>query len=115
MNEYMNDEELMQFILDVEKNNLVDAPPEMTEKIFEKIDKRSQILEYRKFRNKVIAAVAAILIFTLVTPAWLMSGNEASSPFWQQSHEVAELAEAKMFSGLKDMHYINKLMNRKEE
>lgn len=66
-NDYMSDEDLLKFISEVEED-LVAAPPEMKEKVFDRIDKKSQILEYKRFRNRVVAAVAAIVISVSFMP-----------------------------------------------
>lgn len=68
MREYMSDEELLMFISDIEENDLVKAPPEIENKVFERIDKKNQLVEYRRFRNKVIAAVASIVVLTAFVP-----------------------------------------------
>lgn len=68
MNKYMTNEELLDFISNIEENELVKAPPQIEEKIFARIDRHRQIVEYKKFRNRVIASVAAILIVISFVP-----------------------------------------------
>lgn len=71
MNGYMTDEELLKLISDVEENDIVEAPPQLAEKVIEKVNKKNRVLEYRRFRNRVIASVAAILVVTISGPKWL--------------------------------------------
>ena len=57
MNEYnyLSDNELERLIADIEENDIVKAPPHFKQEIIERIDKRKQIIEYKRFRNRVIA------------------------------------------------------------
>ena len=59
MNEYnyLSDNELERLIADIEENDIVKAPPHFKQEIIERIDKRKQIIEYKRFRNRVIASV----------------------------------------------------------
>lgn len=68
--EYLSDEELNNLILDIEENNLVDAPSYIQSNIIEIINNNAnkRIAEYRRFRNQVIAAVAAILVIIPFAP-----------------------------------------------
>lgn len=70
MKGYLSDEELTSFISDIEENELVSAPPFVKEKVFNEIDKVKQIAEYNRYRNKVIAGVAAAIVMTSFLPKW---------------------------------------------
>lgn len=70
MNEYLSDEELKSFISHIEEKELVSAPPFVKEKVFNEIDKVKQIAEYRRYKNKVIAGVAAVIILSSFLPKW---------------------------------------------
>lgn len=115
MKEYLSDEELLQFIADIEECDLVEAPPDIAEKVLDKIDKKDQIIEYRKFRNRVIAAVACILVLTVVVPEWIKLRPEISAPALMKNEEKVDLAGSKIFGGLCDTHYISDFMNGREE
>lgn len=115
MKEYLNDEDLLQFIADIEKCDLVEAPPDIAEKVLDKIDKKDQIIEYRKFRNRVIAAVACILVFTMVAPDWIKLKPEILTLELMKNEEKVDLAGSKIFGGLCDTHYISDFMNGREE
>lgn len=115
MNEYMNDEELLQFIADIEKNDIVKAPPMIAEMVFEKIDNKDRIIEYKKFRNRVIAAVACILVITVVVPEWIKFSPEVTASYFPQNEKKVDLVDSKIFGGLGDTHYISEFMNGREE
>ena len=86
MNEYMTDEELLELISDIEECNLVKAPPEIEEKVFDKIDKKKQIIEYKRFRNRVILAVAAAVIIISIPFEMIVD-----VPDFTGSHYVSDL------------------------
>ena len=94
MNNYMTDEELLNFIADIEENELVNAPPQIEEKVFVSIDRHHQIVEYKKFRNRVIASVAAILIVISFVPERIKPMPEIVTHSWGDllnSHFVSDL------------------------
>lgn len=101
MSEYMTDEELLQFINDVEMHDIVDAPPGLTDAVIDKINKKDKLIEYKRFRNRVIAAVAAILIITISAPnsiAYISKGMEKLSygdSFMRQSYYISDLLNRK--------------------
>lgn len=103
MNKYMTDEELEKFILDIEEHEIVKAPPQLLDNVFEEIDNRNKIVEYRKFRNRVIVSVAAILVITAFAPSWtkLMRENVYSS-----SETISDLSKS---------YYISNFFNGNEE
>jgi len=70
MNDYMTDDELEKFISEVEKNDLVKAPSYIEKKVFDEIDKVKQIAEYKRFRNRVMVSIAAIIVFSSLMPLW---------------------------------------------
>lgn len=115
MNEYLSDEELLQYIAGIEKCDLVDAPHGITEKVLDKIYKKDQIVEYRKFRNKVIAAVACILVLTVIVPEWIKFRSGISASELIKNEEKVDLAGSQIFGGLCDTHYISDFMNGREE
>lgn len=69
---YLSDEELTALIMDVEQNDLVAAPPSLRGQIVDTIDtlekKKSQIVEFKRFKAKIIASVAVVILFVLVGP-----------------------------------------------
>lgn len=71
MNEYMTDDELSKLIADVEEHEIVKAPPGMADAVLDKVAKRSKIIEYKRFRNRVIASVAAALVIIATVPGWM--------------------------------------------
>ena len=109
MSEYMTDEELMKFISDIEENDYVKAPPDIRKKVFEKIDTQNQILEYKRFRNRVIAAVAAIIIFTAVVP----SGSIFAGKSKEDSQQI--LHNTNIISEYTNGHFFSELLHGKEE
>lgn len=115
MRDYMNDEELMQFILDIENNELVDAPPTIAENVFEKIDKKNQIVEYKRFRNRVITAIACIWMLVVIIPAFVKLRPSGMTTYYRQSEERIDLADSKIFGRLCDTHYMSDLFNGREE
>jgi len=111
---YMTDEELLNFISDIEENDLVAAPPQMDIKVLERLDRKNQIIEYRRFRNRVVVSVAAILVITSLVPVWArMTPNNVSFrlPRLEYSHKY----EISIFSDLGDSHYISDFFNRRED
>lgn len=115
MKEYLSDAELLQFVADIEKCDLVEAPPGIAEKVLDKIDKKDQIIEYKKFRNRVIAAVACILVLTVVVPELIKLRPEILSSELIKNEEKVDLAGTQIFGGLCDTHYISDFMNGREE
>lgn len=109
MNEYMTDEELIKFISGIEENDCVKAPPEIKEKVFEKIDVKNQILEYKRFRNRVIAAVAAILIFTAIIPSGRIFAAKAKDDRQLKLHGTS------IVSDYTNGHLFSELLHGKEE
>lgn len=115
MNEYLNDEELLQFIADIEKSDLVEAPPMITEKVFEKIDKKNQIIEYKKFRNRVIAAVACVLVIAVIGPEWIKLSPKITTVYSEKNEKQFDLADSQIFGGLCGTHYISDFFEGREE
>lgn len=123
MNEYMTDEELNQFISNIEENDLVEAPPEMETKVFNKINKKSQIIEYKRFRNRVVAAVAAILIIPTVAPMWegIIPKSIIRMTYDVDAYIELENNRQSEINGMRGMeitvnsHYISDLLNGSEE
>lgn len=69
--EYLTDEELNSLIADVEQNDLVAAPPNILGSILEELPQNNasdKIVEFRRFRMRVIAAVAAVVAFVMIVP-----------------------------------------------
>ena len=110
MNEYMSDEELLKFIEDVENNDLVEAPLGIADNVFKRLDKKSKIAEYRQFRNRVIASVAAVIILATLLPEYSVRISA------MQQHSVFEehRSNDEMFRAFRDSHYISDFL-RKEE
>jgi len=81
--EYLSDEELNNLIMDVEQNDMVTAPPNIQGSILEELDElvrysvelpqKSQgdkVVEFRRYRLRVIAAVAAVVAFVMIVPGF---------------------------------------------
>lgn len=109
MNEYMTDEELLKLINDVESSDIVKAPPEMVDKVFNKIDKKNQLIEYKRFRNRVIASVAAIIVVTMFTfenPLFIKENMHIYS---------IETEDIQLSVNFRNSHYIRDFFNESEE
>lgn len=105
MNDYMTDEELFKFISDIEECDLVNAPPEIEQKVFDKIDKKAQILEYKRFRNRVIIAVAAAVAIVSIPYEKIIDLS---------GYEYVRLSEYDegIIDSLANRHYISDLLNK---
>lgn len=108
MNKYMTDEELLQYISDIEECNLVEAPPHIVDKVLDKVDKRAQLIEYRRFRNKVIASVAAILVIASFAP-------EGVKLFSEKAYIHFEMPNTHLLSNIGNSYYISDFLNEREE
>ena len=123
MNEYMTDEELQKLISDIEENNLVKAPPEIETKVFNKIHRNKQIIEYRRFKNRVITAVAAILIITAFSPTlegfipevFLQTTYNKDVYTKLENNTLNEILGVKMLGDIANSRYISDLLNEREE
>lgn len=125
MNEYLTDEELLKLISDIEENDLVQAPPQMAESVFKRIDKKNQILEYRRFRNRVILAVASILVLVTLAPVWeqLVPQSMSQSPWGTENVIENNMDEtttdrvdsSRSFVEFVNGHYISDILNGSEE
>lgn len=113
MKEYMTDIELLDFISDIENKDLVKAPPGLSEAVLERIDKRSQIIEYKRFRNKVIAGVAAILILVPVGPGLLRLIPENKPDFIYNG--FFKIQDTEFFDDFGQSHYISDFLNGRED
>lgn len=108
MNKYMTDEELLQYISDIEECDLVKAPPHIVDKVLDKVDKKTQLIEYRRFRNKVIASVAAILVIASFAP-------EGVKLFSEKMYIHFEMPNTYLFSNIGNSYYISDFLNEREE
>lgn len=123
MNEYMTDEELLKLISDIEENNLVKAPPEIETKVLSKIHRNKQIIEYRRFKNRVITAVAAILIITVFAPTLesiipekiILTSYDTDVYTKIENNTLNEIFGVKMLGDIANSHYISDLLNEREE
>lgn len=124
MKEYMTDDELLNLINDIEEHDIVQAPPRLSKEIIYKIEKKNKIIEYKRFRNRVITSVAAILIVTISAPC---STNYISENIENLSHyenvlnykntkdKLMDTTQNQMFINFEESHYISDLLNRKED
>lgn len=105
MNKYMTDEELFKFISDIEECDLVNAPPEIEQKVFDTIDKKKQIIEYKRFRNRVIIAVAAAVAIVSIPYEKIIESA---------GYEYVSLSEYDegIISSLAGGHYISDLLKK---
>lgn len=102
MSQYMTDEELLDLISDVEENNLVAAPPQLAEKVIEKINKKNNVLEYKRFRNRVIVSVAALLAVTINGPKWIAGGQ-------------FDIGRLHLLGDFENSYYISEFLNARED
>ena len=124
MSEYMTDEELLQFINDVEQHDIVEAPPGLCEKVIGNINNKNRLIEYKKFRNRVIVSVAALLIITINAPYLTsfisenllkISYNENILSDEKEEDFKTDSTQTQMFEELGQSYYISNLLHRKEE
>lgn len=110
---YLSDDELSRLIADIEENDMVKAPPHFAQEIIDRIDKRKQIIEYKRFRNRVIASVAAIIVLSVVTPSikQMMPANISTVI----AENNLDLRGQRLLSNFGNTHYISDLLNRRED
>lgn len=105
--EYINDEELMKLISDIETNDMVVAPPSIKEEVLSKVDHNKKVIEYKKFRNKVILAVAAILLISIFMPK--------EFPGITSNNNDQFIVKSEILKDFGNSHYISDLLNGREE
>ncbi len=68
--EYLTPDELKQLIAEVENTDMMAAPPDMMENVFEKLaeERRDKKKEYRSFCFRVWSSVAAALLIVFLIP-----------------------------------------------
>ncbi len=68
--EYLTPDELEQLIAEVENTDMMAAPPDMMENVFEKLaaERRDKKKEYRSFCFRVWSSVAAALLIVFLIP-----------------------------------------------
>lgn len=76
--EYLTDTELESLILEVEQNELVSAPPNLQDQILEVLDQeakaleeqkvRDKIIEFKRYRFRVMTTVAAAVLAVFLLP-----------------------------------------------
>ena len=76
--EYLTDTELESLILEVEQNELVSAPPNLQDQILEVLDQeakaleernaRDKVIEYKRYRFRVMTTVAAAVLVVFLLP-----------------------------------------------
>ena len=76
--EYLTDTELESLILEVEQNELVSAPPNLQDQILEVLDQeakaleeqkaRDKIIEFKRYRFRVMTTVAAAVLIVFLLP-----------------------------------------------
>ena len=76
--EYLTDTELESLILEVEQNELVPAPPNLQDQILEVLDQeakaleeqkvRDKIIEFKRYRFRVMTTVAAAVLAVFLLP-----------------------------------------------
>lgn len=67
-NEYLSDEELNQLICEIEKNELVMAPPDFAESVLESIKPKNNKKEFTTYCFRVLASVAAAIVLLFLMP-----------------------------------------------
>lgn len=112
--EYLTDEELSALIEDVEQHDMVTAPPALRGAIVDAIEslekKHDKVVEFRRFRARVIAAVAAIVIFVMIMPELSGVIPERETNIKENTH--VEYQEKENFN-LSESHVISSLINRR--
>ena len=76
--EYLTDTELESLILEIEQNELVSAPPNLQDQILEVLDQeakaleeqkvRDKIIEFKRYRFRVMTTVAAAVLAVFLLP-----------------------------------------------
>lgn len=76
--EYLTDEELESLMQEIEQNELVSAPPDLQDQILEVLaqqakapaerNARDKIIEYKRFRFRVMTTVAAAVLAVFLLP-----------------------------------------------
>lgn len=123
MNEYMTDDELSKLIADVEEHEIVKAPPGMFDAVLDKVAKRSKVTMYKRFRNRVIASVAAALVITATVPGWMKLIPETvftklGAIYNYENYESEAYIgknETYLISNLGNNYYISNYLNGSEE
>lgn len=102
--EYLSDEELNNLILDIEENNLVDAPSYIQSNIIEIINNNAnkRIAEYRRFRNQVIVAVAAILVIIPFAPKFNVLIQDNIERASVASERITDASKYLMYDEIQD-------------
>lgn len=70
---YLSDEELNELINEIEKNDLVMAPPEIKEKVLKKATDNKK--EFVMYCFRVLTSVAAAIAILLIIPGTMANGN----------------------------------------
>lgn len=66
---YLSDEELEQLIFTVEQQELVVAPPELRDRILERVEPpNNKIKEFRSYCFRVLTSVAAAIVIVFLIP-----------------------------------------------
>lgn len=111
--EYLSDEELNVLIMDVEQNDMVAAPPSLRGQIVDTIDaleeKQSRIVEFRRFKARIIASVAAVILFVLIGPE--VKDRIPESVKLSIPKVNLEIAEEKEPFNLGDSHFFSSVIN----
>lgn len=89
--EYMNDEELLQFIAEIEEHEMVSAPSYLKENILSKankMQKRAVKRQYRAFQLKVCLATAAAIavIFFIPSELQIASHQDKAEPISKEEY-----------------------------
>lgn len=112
--EYLTDEELSALIEDVEQHDMVTAPPALRGAIVDAIEslekKNDKIVEFRRFKARVIAAVAAIVILVMIMPEISGKIPEREAKAWEETH--VEIQEKETFN-LGESHIISSFINKR--
>ena len=99
---YLSDEELELLIADVEQNDLVAAPPDMAEDIWNiictsdiadhKAVSKDKVREFRAYCFRVVGSVAAAVVLVFTVPTFL-GGQESYCQNEEMSQRAAEQSE----------------------
>ncbi|MBE5846047.1 MAG: hypothetical protein E7302_18170 [Butyrivibrio sp.] len=117
--EYLSDEELQALIDECEDGNMVSAPLGFSDNVLQMIAEtenkktisfEQKVKEYRRFRFQVSIAVAAAILFLVVSPFISAEGIGTGA----SSATIGELGKSKVLTEVFGNHSIDKRLNEKD-
>lgn len=117
--EYLSDEGLQALIDECEDGNMVSAPLGFSDNVLQMIAEtenkktisfEQKVKEYRRFRFQVSIAVAAAILFLVVSPFISAEGIGTGA----SSATIGELGKSKVLTEVFGNHSIDKRLNEKD-